>query len=100
MLSERRDEDAATAFFICISFLRVSFCSNGWRITDNPTIERSMININPRFMRFSFMSGTAFRIATLKRSWKKDRRATARLMIDLFHYKLLLDIHDSTTNYI
>jgi hypothetical protein len=24
------------------------------------------------FMRFSFMSGTAFRIATLKRSWKKE----------------------------
>ena len=25
------------------------FYSNGWRITDNPTIERSMININPSF---------------------------------------------------
>ena len=34
---------------ICVSFLRVSFCCNGWRITDNPTIERSMININPSF---------------------------------------------------
>jgi hypothetical protein len=33
---------------VCVSFLRVSFCGNGWRITDNPTIERSMININPR----------------------------------------------------
>jgi hypothetical protein len=37
---------------ICISFLRVSFFSNGWRITDNPTIERSMININPSFYRY------------------------------------------------
>jgi hypothetical protein len=27
----------------------VIFYRNGWRITDNPTIERSMININPSF---------------------------------------------------
>jgi hypothetical protein len=27
------------------------------------------------FMRFSFMSGMAFRIATSKKLWKKDRRA-------------------------
>jgi hypothetical protein len=61
MLSERRDEDAATAFFkqainnngfpdkvaLKHSTLLKQRLHNGWRITDNPTIERSMININP-----------------------------------------------------
>jgi hypothetical protein len=90
MLSERRDEEAATAFFkqainnngfpdkvvmdksganyaslairfihpprsICFPFLRGRFYSNGWRITDNPTIERSMININPSFFHNFFI---------------------------------------------
>jgi transposase-like protein len=74
MLSEHHDEDAATAFFkqainnngfpdkvvmdksganyaglTNFPFLRGRFYSNGWRIMNNPTIERSMININSSF---------------------------------------------------
>jgi hypothetical protein len=59
------------------------FYSNGWRITDNPTIERSMININPSFFHNFFEIAIRNAIPDIKenriknnvftnRSWRMD----------------------------
>jgi hypothetical protein len=96
MLSEHHDEDAATAFFkqainnngfpdkVVMDKSGANYAgltninrnhSNGWRIMNNPTIERSMININSSFFHNFFEVAIRNALPDIKENRIKNKQA-------------------------